>query len=80
MQLIILVITWILTLSTFFIGYWLGSQKTDKPFAITLPKHIFKKKSILGAIPKLSVVEMEKRGTKLEATEKAIEETLDGIL
>ena len=79
-QILTEIITWLLTLLAFYIGYVIGIKaRSENPLDFKIPK-IRKKKRKLGAVPKLSVTELEKKGTRLEETEKAMEETLDEIL
>ena len=74
------IITWLLSLLTFLIGYIIGQKSISKePLDLKLPK-IHLRKPVLGAIPKLSQKEIEKKGTQLEATEGAMLETLDKVL
>lgn len=79
MQLIIaIIVTYIFSLLSLYIGYIIGSNRTDKPVKINFP--IFKKKTQLGSIPKLSQKDIELKGTRRGDTEKAMEETLDQII
>lgn len=80
-NLAIILAVWVLTLITLYIGYIVGQRSmSNKPLNLKFPRIIPRKKQKLGAIPKISQIEIEKKGTRLEATEQAMEETLDGIL
>jgi len=80
MQLIIVIlITWLFSLLSVLLGLYIGSQFTDKPINLKLPK-IAKKKQTLGSIQKLTPLEVEKKGTKREETEKEMEKTLDEMI
>ena len=76
-----ILITHLLTLLTLLIGYNVGvkSHSTD-PLKVKIPRIFPKKKTKLGAITKMSQTDIEKKGTRLEETEKAMEETLDKII
>ena len=75
---IVLTITWIISILSVYIGYVIGAQQTDKPIKIKLPK--FKKKTKVGAIQHISQRELELKGTRRGAAEKAMVETLDEII
>lgn len=80
MELIIVtIITWVFSILSISLGIYIGSQFSDKPIKLK-PIRIFKKKSPIGAIQKLSQTEVELKGTRREDTMKAIEETLDDLL
>ena len=79
-NIMLFIITWILTIVTFILGYIVGQKSIkNEPINIKFPK-ILKKKSTLGAIQNISQKELEKKGTRLEATEQAMTETLDKVL
>jgi len=79
MIILTILITHALTLLTLYIGYLFGKYSYDKSTP-KLPniKRLFKK-PVLGAIPKLTQAEIEKRGTRLEQTEQEMTKTLDEI-
>jgi hypothetical protein len=83
-----MIVTWILFVLTFMLGYILGTLRVEenreelsKRLGVTIRKG---KRAILkeriGAIQKPSAEELAKRGTKLEETEQAIEDTLEDVL
>jgi hypothetical protein len=75
-----ILITHILTLLTFMFGYIIGqNSQPDRPLELKFPK-IIRKKHVIGAIPKLTQTQIERKGTRYEAAEKAMEETLRDIL
>jgi hypothetical protein len=77
-SIMIIIVTGILTLSSFYAGYVLGSQLTTLPIKPKLPK-IFRKKEKLGSIEKLTQRDIDRKGTRAEQTEKAMEETIDSL-
>ena len=80
MELIIgIFLTWVFSILSICLGLYIGSQFTDKPINLKLPK-IIKRKHIIGAIPKLTPTDIELKGTRREDTMKAMEETLDDLL
>jgi hypothetical protein len=79
-NLIVGLAVWVGTLLTLYIGYLFGKYSYDKPTPFKFPSLRLKPRQPLGAVSKISQMELEKRGTRLEATEKAMEETLKEIL
>ena len=73
------IITWAVTLISLYIGYIVGQKSMSEKPLLKIPsiKRLFSKKPVLGAIQKISQKEINKKGTRLEATEQAMEETLD---
>lgn len=76
---VIILAIWCITVLSVCLGIYIGSLQTNTPLNIKVP-HIFKKKNHLGAIPKVTPREIDMKGTKREATEQAMTETLDKIL
>lgn len=73
---------WLITIVTFFIGYALAKYEKN-PEPIKRGIRVIKRKikgQRLGGIKNLTAEEMRKKGTRLEETEKAMEETLDNVL
>ena len=78
-QILANLITVAVTLLTFYLGYHLGQKAAlQEPISLKFPK-IFKKKTKIGAIPKLTQTQIEKKGTRLEETEDAMTKTLDEL-
>lgn len=70
-------IVWLLTIISLLIGYWIGAKKPiEQPLeqlkTMLKPKETPQK---IGGVHKLSPIELAKKGSTLEETEKAMIET-----
>ena len=77
-----MIIVWILTIITFLIGYTIGLNSSDiKEKLEEKVRPIIRKVrgQKIGAVNPLTSREFNIKGTKLEETEKAIQEDLDKI-
>jgi len=68
---------WLLTIISLLIGYWIGANKPIVQPLKTLKKKLKPTETLqkVGGVHKLTPLEMAKKGTTLEETEKAMLET-----
>lgn len=75
-----MIITWIITIITFFLGYGLAEYKNNPEQVKASFKKLRIKKPQLGGVKRPTAQELVKRGTRQEETEKAMEDTFEKIL
>ena len=80
-----MLLTWFITIITFLIGYTLGALSVSPEKKEQLNQSVQRvirrvKNKKIGAIDPLSPREMDIKGTRLEETERTMEEDLDNVL